>query len=278
MKQKTHFSRNGELLPLDQAVIPLDNIEYSYGFGVYETMKVRKGVLYFVEQHVDRLFLSAELIRLSHPFTKSQIITWTRAVVSENHLLASNIKILLIGGKTAADANLYIIPLAPLFPDRKLYKTGVDTITFQYERYLPNAKSLNMLPSYLIYRQAQEAGCYDALLIDRDGSIREGTRTNFFTIQGTTIISPPSELILEGVTRKTILHVAQVHGYSYQEKLIPYSSISTFDGAFLTSTSTKIVPIKRIDSHVFPEIPAAVRQLMRLYDTFLTETDGVFPQ
>jgi branched-subunit amino acid aminotransferase/4-amino-4-deoxychorismate lyase len=277
MQQKSYFSRNGELLPLDQAVVSLDNLEYSYGFGVYETMKVRKEVLYFVEQHVDRLFLSAGLIRLSHPFTKLQIITWIRAVVSENHLSASNIKMLLIGGKTSADAQLYILPLAPLFPDRKLYKTGVDTITFQYERYLPNAKSLNMLPSYLIYRQAQEAGCYDGLLIDRDGSIREGTRTNFFTIRGNTIISPPSELILEGVTRKTILHVARVHGYSYQEALIPYSSIHSFDGAFLTSTSTKIVPVRRIDSHVFPAAPAAVRQLMKHYDLFLSKTDGVFP-
>lgn len=278
MQQKSYFSRNGELLPLDQAVVPLDHIEYSYGFGVYETMKVRKEVLYFVEQHVDRLFLSAELIRLAHPFTKSQVIAWIRAVVSENHLLASNIKMLLIGGKTAADAQLFILPLAPLFPDRKLYKTGVDTITFQYERYLPNAKSLNMLPSYLIYRDAQEAGCYDGLLVDRDGTIQEGTRTNFFTIQGNTIISPPSDLILEGVTRKTILHVARTQGYTYLEEVIPYSRLGAYDGAFLTSTSTKIVPVRRIDSYLFPEIPAAVRQLMKLYDTFLTQTDGVFPQ
>lgn len=277
MPQQTYFSRNGELLPLDQAVVPLNNIEYSYGFGVYETMKVRKEVLYFVEQHVERLFLSAELLRLSHSFTRSQIISWIQTLVSENHLSASNIKMLLIGGKTAQDAQLYILPLAPLFPDRKLYKTGVTTISFQYERYLPNAKSLNMLPSYLIYRQAQEAGCYDGLLIDREGTIREGTRTNFFVMKGNTIVSPPSDLILEGVTRKTILYVARKHGYGYQEETIPYTCIGDYDGAFLTSTSTKIVPVKQIDSHLFPEVPKAVRLLMKLYDTFLAETDGVFP-
>lgn len=272
-----YFSKNGEILPLENAVVSLDNLEYAYGYGVYETMKVRKGILYFAKQHVERLFHSADLIELQHKYSKQQILDAIRKLVEHLNVDACNIKMMLIGAKNAEEATLYIFATAPLFPDRKLYKQGANAKTFHYERWLPNAKSLNMLPSYLIFRKATEAGCYDGLLVDKDECIREGTRTNFFVIKGKKVISPPTEKILEGVTRKTILSVMKLNGYDYEEKDIPLTSIKEYDGAFLTSTSTKIIPIKQVDD-IHLEIPDALRELMKLYDSFLDECKGVFPE
>lgn len=269
------FSKNGQILPIEQAVIPLSNIEYSYGFGVYETIKVRHGVLYFATQHVERLFHSAEIIGLTQPFTKEQIKQYIQDLVTKLQVDACNIKMLLIGGR---EPQLFIQALAPLFPDRKLYSDGAKTITVHYERLYPNAKTLNMFPSYMAFKKAKEAGCYDGLLINRAGNIIEGTRTNFFAIKVNELHTPPLEEVLEGVTRQTVIAVAKKHGFKLVERDIPLERISDYDGAFLTSTSTKIIPIKQIDDFIFPEIPEALRELMKFYDTFLDESKGVFDQ
>ena len=271
------FSKNNVILPDSQAVVPIDNIEYAYGFGVYETMKVRNGILYFAEQHADRLLHSAELIELEHTHTKTDIIAAVQELVDHLHIENANMKMMLIGGKTAQEADLYIFATAPLYPDRKLYKKGAFVTTAQYERWLPQAKSLNMLPSYLIYKKAERAGAYDALLIDNDGCIREGTRTNFFVIQGKTVISPPNEDILEGVTRKTIVHVLAQSGYTYREQKIPFKTVFQYDGAFLSSTSTKVMPIKTIDSHNFPSISDSLYGIISQYNDFLRSCNGIYP-
>jgi branched-subunit amino acid aminotransferase/4-amino-4-deoxychorismate lyase len=268
-----YFSKNGEILPIDQASIPLSNIEYSYGFGVYESLKIRNNILYFVDQHIERLFKSAEVIGLTHPFKQSQIKEYIHDLFSALKTESYNLKILLIGGDNPL---LFIIPLSPRFPDRKLYSAGTKTITFKNERLFPHAKTLNMLPSYIAYKKAKENDCYDALLIDSSGNIVEGTRTNFFTLRDKTIFSPPKGKILEGVTKLTVLHVAKLHGFNLEETDIPLSEVSKFDGAFLTSTSAKIVPIKQIDDFVFPQIPETLKELMDAYDNFLKESKGIF--
>ena len=81
---------------------------------------------------------------------------------------------------------------------------------------------------------------------------------------------------MEGVTLLTVLHVAKKHGFNFKETDIPLSQISSYDGAFLTSTSAKIVPIKQIDDFVFPQILEKLKELMTLYDTFLKESKGIF--
>lgn len=267
------FSKNGQILPIEQAVIPLSNIEYSYGFGVYETLKVRHGILYFVDQHVERLFHSAEVIGLTHQFTKEQVKQYIQELVAKLSTDACNIKMLLIGGQ---EPQLFIQALAPLFPDRKLYSEGAKTITVEYERLYPNAKTLNMFPSYMAYKKAKAAGCYDALFINRQGNIIEGTRTNFFALKVNVLYTPPLKEVLEGVTRQTVIAVAEKNGFKLVEDDIPLDKIGEFDGAFLTSTSSKIVSIAQIDDFTFPEIPQALKELIKLYDVFLEESNGIY--
>lgn len=267
-----YFSTNGQILPIELAIVPLSNIEYSYGFGVYETLKVRKGNVYFVKQHVERLFYSAKVIGLTHAFTKKEIEKYIDELLAKQSVDACNIKMLLIGGR---EPQLFIIPLAPLFPDRKLYTQGAKTISVQYERIFPNAKTLNMLPSYLAYKKAKENGCYDALLISQKGTILEGTRSNFFAIKNNVLYTPPVEEVLEGVTRQTVIATAKKAGFILKETTIPLLQITDYDGAFLTSTSSKIIPITRINDHTF-SIPVALKKLMKAYDVFLQESQGKF--
>ena len=120
-------------------------------------------------------------------------------------------------------------------------------MTILHERFLPTAKTLNMLPSYYYYTRGQAKGYYDVLFCDADGNILEGSRTNFFTIKNRTLYTAPVGKVLEGVTKKYVIHVAQQNGFEVQEQNIPLKNLGEFDGAFLTSTSSKIVPLRQID-------------------------------
>lgn len=264
-----YFSHNGKVLPIKQAVVPLDNIEYTYGYGVYETLRVVHGQVQFLEEHCARLMESARIIELAHEFSTDFVAESIEKLVQKAEVDTANLKILLIGGRSKDAANLYITCHNPLFPDRKLYKDGAKCITYNHERPWPHAKSLNMLPSYLAYRKAQAAGAYDALLVNRQGRITEGTRTNFFCIKNKVIFSPPESVILLGTMRTAVLTCAKQNGYEIHEQDIPLADLHQYDGAFLTSTSTKIMPLRSIDGHTWESIPTTLLELMRQFDNFL---------
>jgi len=266
-----YFLKNGELLPMAEATVGLSNIEYQYGFGVYETLRVVNGTPYFVDQHIERLSGSARSIGLEHHFAPEAVRADITALIAKIGPDTYNLKILLVGGKEPV---LSILPLNPLFPDKKLYRDGVVCTTYEYERRFPHAKTLNMLESYLAYRTAREAGAYDALLVDRNGCVVEGTRTNFFCIKGKTLVSPPAEKILLGVTRTILLKVAAQQGYEVVEREIHTQDLSQYEGACLTSTSSGIMPVASIGTYRFGEVPAALKTLMIAFDTFVETCGG----
>ncbi len=263
-----YFSQNGKILPIEQAVIPMNNIEYSYGFGVYESIKVTNGTVYFIKDHIERLLESAKIIGLSHTFDEEFIKNSILDLIKNYKTETFNLKIILIGGATKEKAILNILCLNPLFPDKKLYRDGADFISYSYERSFPHAKTLNMLRSYLAYQKAKESKCYDALLINKYGFITEGTRTNFFCIKDKTIYTPFEKDILLGVMRKAMLKVAVDNGYKVIEKNIRLEDIKSFDGAFVTSTSSKIMPVRSIDGIILG-YPDELKELMRLLNNFI---------
>ncbi len=261
-----YFSHNGKLLPVKKAKIAIDDIEFTYGFGAYENLRVRKGKIFFIDEHVERLFNSAKMIGLNHGFNFEQIKNWIEQLIKKNRLEDCNIKMLLIGGE---NPNLYIMCLAPKFLDKKYYKQGVKVITHEYERFLPQAKTLNMLPSYLIFKKAKQQDAYDVLLLDKEGGIVEGTRSNFFVIKNMTIYTTPVEKVLDGVTRRTVIDCAKQNGYGVVEKDIKLSELFDYGGAFLTNTSGKIVPIREVETERFDGVCEELKNLMRFYKEYL---------
>ncbi len=271
----THFVRNRELLLIAESVLPLTQLEVTYGFGVYESVRVISSKPWFLRQHIDRLFSSAAIIALQHEYSYDDIARSVALLLPTVALQAYNVKLLLIGGRSAQDAMLFVLASSPVFPDKRWYKTGVCVTQMQYERYLPQAKSLSMLGSYLAYRKAKNQKCYDCLLVNRHGAITEGTRTNFFAMRGTQLISASENDILPGITRELVLHVAKAHGYSLQYERVTLENLKEFDGAFLTSTSSKILPIRAIDDTTLAISDPCIR-LIKAFDTFLKESNGDF--
>src|SRR5476649_2888785 len=104
-----YFSRNGEILPIEEANVPLSSVEYSYGFGVYETIRCSKGIIYFLQNHLDRLISSAKIIGLEHEFSEKFIMTSVHALSEITEATSFNLKILLVGGPTSRSAQLVIL-------------------------------------------------------------------------------------------------------------------------------------------------------------------------
>lgn len=259
---------NRQLIPIEQAVVSVDDLDFSYGYGVYETLKVRHRILYFPALHEERLFHSASVIGLTHPFRKGDITGGIQTLVRANKTEHANIKVLLIGGDTAEQARLYIMTLNPLFPDRKDYKQGAIALIYPGERVFPEAKTLNMLVSTLAFRSAKKAGAYDAVLKNREGFLTEGTRTNLFYVKGEVVCTPPRQQVLEGVTRITLLDALHQRGIPVKEQVLHESDIPRQDGFFLTSTSTKVMPLRKLGPYDLT-IPPLIREIMKVYDAYL---------
>ena len=266
-------SINGTLVPIAEATVSMDDVNFQYGYGVYETLKVRNGVLFFADLHEQRLFHSAAVIGLLHALEPGIVPRWTRDLVVANGITNANIKQLLIGSPSHTDpeaATLSIMALNPLFPDRKLYQHGAKVITFNGERQWPQAKSLNMLTSTIAYRSAVAAGAYDALLVNRDGIVTEGTRTNLYAVRGSQVWAAPAPLVLEGVTGITLAHVLLEAGFTLIERAFTREDLLASDGCFLTSTSSKVMPVSRIDERSIA-VPESIRMIMKAYGRFLDD-------
>jgi len=261
----SHFSKNMQVTDTTRAFVPIDDINFSYGFGVYETLKLRDGVLFFPEDHAERLLRSAQIIGLPHTLQTERIVQGLDELVASNNISDANIKMLMVGSNQSSD--VYMFLLNPLFPDRKSFRDGVKVITYEGQRALPEAKSLNMLISTMAYRRAQENSAYDALLVN--GVITEGTRTNVFLTDGEKLFTPPKGTVLDGVTRKYVIQVAAENSIEVEQIPIPSEEVSRYVGCFLTSTSSKVMPINEIDGRKI-EIPAIIREIQRLYNDFLT--------
>lgn len=266
------FLKNGEFVSKENATVSIENIEFQYGFGVYENLKVRNRIVFFPEDHVERLRNSAQIIGLEHPFSETKILNWIRNLVKKEEQESFNIKLLLIGAPTKEEAQLYIFSLNPFFLKASAYSQGIDTITFQGQRWQPKAKTLSMLQSYLAFKKAKQNNCWDALIVDKNGCVVEGTRANLFGIIGKTIVSPPEEKILDGVTRKYVLRVAEQNGFLARQQEFRLEELLRMDSAFLTSASSKIVPIRSIDGKKFERpVSPALKELMKKFDDFLDE-------
>ena len=115
-----YFSYNGQVLPIDQAVIPLTSKEYTYGFGVYETIRIKNGIPYFLKEHAKRLIESARIIELEHPFSLSFVENSVLDLIKKIGPMTINLKVLLLGAPIKEKASLYLVCLNPLFPDKKV--------------------------------------------------------------------------------------------------------------------------------------------------------------
>jgi D-alanine transaminase len=275
MRSPLYVSRNGELITPGEAAISVFNPAIYGAYGVYESMQVRNGIVFERDAHLARLAHSAQIIGLPLPADPPTIACWIAAVLEANRVDDGDdciVRLFMIGPENGGHVTTYIWPQgSPVYPSR-YYTEGISAITFEAQRYLPEAKSLNTLVSFMAQRQARAAGVHEALLFN-EGHLTEGSNSNLFAVIGSEVVTPPARQVLSGVTREVVLHLAAANHVPICEASLPLAGMSGWSECFITSTSRHIMPVSRIDGRPIGDggVGAVVGQLSDLFEAYFEE-------
>ena len=237
-----------------------------YGMGVFEGVrayKTDKGAAIFrLQDHTDRLFRSAHILQMKMPFTKAEIMEAQKAAVRENKLESAYIRPMAFYGAeamgiAAKTLSTHVICAAwswgAYMGDEALTR-GIRVKTSSFSRHHVNitmckAKANgNYMNSILAHQEAAQDGYDEALLLDVDGFVAEGSGENVFIVRKGKLITPDLTSALEGITRDTIVQLANELGIEVIEKRITRDEVYTADEAFFTGTAAEVTPIRELDN------------------------------
>jgi D-alanine transaminase len=271
-----HVSRNGVLIPPTQACVPVFTPALYGAYGIYESMQVVNGVVFALDAHLQRLVHSAALLEMPLPADNSTAKCWIAEVLAANSCTECTLRLFVIGAEMGAGSVAYIWPQPPTVYPTSYYIRGAPAITFTGRRFMPEAKSINTLASYLARREAQAADAHEALLT-HDGYLTEGANSNLFVVADGVVLTPPSDQVLAGVTREILINLAHDHGVEVREAYLPVAGLSHWTECFITSTSRHVMPITTVDGRPIGsgEVGPLTHRLMTLYEEHFAQAIAV---
>jgi len=226
---------------------------------VYEVIRIIDGRPLFIEDHLGRLEKSASLLQLHLCYSASQIYDIIIEFIKHEGISIGNIKLQFTFDNNKSLFLLYQSQHS--YPKVEMYAQGVITKTLHVERENPNAKNIQSFHS-VAQSFIKEHDLYEALLIDKDNNITEGSKSNIFFIKENTIITALASDVLLGITRKYVIEAALLLGLKVEERKISMDELPEFDSAFISGTSPKILPIKTIDSKKYKTDTVVLLNLM----------------
>ncbi len=229
----------------------------------YEVIRIIGSRPLFLNEHLDRLQRSL------FDIDKDCILPVTLrgefiAFVQKTGVVDGNIRIDAWFTETT-QYRFYQIPHH--YPTDQEFCNGVSAVTLIAERNNPESKIWNKELRSNANSLIESSGVWEVLLVNQKGNITEGSRSNFFAISGSTIVSAPKEQILGGITRKYVLEaIRSADNVDYIEQDIPLHSIKNFDAAFITGTSIKVLPLKSIDGQYLNVNNLILSQIISNFD------------
>lgn len=242
---------SNEFYLIDEEVTPIEEIEIFddlVGKGVYEVIKVQKNVPMFLEDHLERFFKSIDALGYKCDLTLENIKNRVDFLIDKNPKGDRNLKLIFSETKDGT-FKLLIFFIDTVFPDEKLYKEGIKTVTINLQREDPNIKIQRNWYKEKVGNFLKEKEVYEALLVDDDGFITEGSRSNIFYVIGDEIITTQGDKVLLGITREYVLKVIEKLGYKLVNKTLNMRDLKDIDGAIMTGTGVGVIPISTIDSY-----------------------------
>ncbi len=255
---------NGNYVESSQASLKVGDLAIQRGYGVFDFLRCRQGVPFLLPWYLDRFFNSAAGLNLAVPLSKAELTVVIQEFIDKNQLVDAGVRMLLTGGYatdsyTPLEPNLVISAHRINFPAREKYEQGFKVMTHEYQRESPEAKSINYLQGIQLIPVLKARGL-DDVLYHLGGIITEFPRSNIFMVDQQGQLVTPTNNVLAGITRKTVLYLAKEH-YSPTLGDITVSELKQAKEVFLTSTTKGIVPVCEIDSQsVGSGSPGAVTQ------------------
>ncbi|WP_331344749.1 branched-chain amino acid transaminase [Cellvibrio sp. UBA7661] len=263
---------DGELIPWRDAKVHVLTHTLHYGMGVFEGVRAYKSdslgtSIFRLQEHTDRLFRSAHIMRMKMPYTKDVVNEAHKMVVRENGLEEAYLRPMAFYGSEgmglrADNLKVHIMVAAwhwPSYMSPEARDLGIRIRTSSYTRHHVNISMCkakangHYINSLLALQEALDSGCEEALLLDNEGYVAEGSGENFFLVRDGIIYTPELTSCLDGITRNTIFHLAADCGYTIKEKRITRDEVYVADEAFFTGTAAEVLPIRELDGRQIGE-------------------------
>jgi len=240
----------------DNLNYPFEERGLQFGDGVYEVIRIYNGTYYLLDEHVARLFRSAEAIKINLPFKKEELNHLLLELLNKNNMTTDGKVYLQVTRGSAPRDHVFPSDVLPniyayvqdLPRNMELLKNGVNTITERDIRW-ENCyiKSLNLLPNVLAKQTAKERNCYEAIL-HRDGVVTECSSSNVYLVKdGKIYTHPATNTILHGCVRMAVERFAEALNIPLIEEAFKVEDIQMADELFLSSSTSEVLPIIKVD-------------------------------
>ena len=284
---------NGKFVPEEQATVSVFDHGFLYGDGVFEGIRAYDGRVFRLEDHVRRLFDSAQAIMLNIPLTEEEMCQTILETLRKNNLRNAYIRPIVSRGygDLGLDPNkcpkpsviIIAVEWGAMYGD--LYEVGLTAVSVSVRRNSPdslppNIKSLNYLNNILAKIEANIKGGNEAIILDSRGLVSEGSGDNIFVIKDGQISTPHTINNLKGITRAAVMDLAEIRGNPIQEKELGLFDLYTADEVFVTGTAAEVAPVTKVDGRIIgtgkpgpitKELMAAFKELAMTTGTAIFE-------
>jgi D-alanine transaminase len=275
---------NGRYVPHGEAAVHVEDRGYQFSDGVYEVVLVHRGRLVDEEPHLDRLDRSLSELRIEQPMPRAPLRQVMREMIRRNRISDGIVYIQATRGVARRDhpfpkntrPALVVTARRLAMPDRAKAEEGAAVVTIPDIRWTRrDIKSVSLLPNVLGKQTAREAGAYEAWQVDADGYVTEGTSTNAWIVtpDGELVTRHLGEQILSGVTRLSLIRLAREAGVTLVERAFTVAEAKAAREAFVTSATSFVTPVTRIDDTVIGNGRAG-SVTMQIFDAYIGYTAG----
>lgn len=276
-----YFLLNGKIVKRGDAFLGITDLALLRGFGIFDFCRTQNGKPFLLDKYLSRFFNSAKHIDLEIPYSKEFITESIYQLLEKNGFIESGIRMVLTGGYTEngyapGDPNFFILIEKINFPDPLYYIEGINLILHEHQRELSHIKSINYLTPISIRKRIEKANAYDVLYHSK-GKILEVSRSNIFIVKNNTIITP-RENVLKGITRSTVISLAK-GSFVVEERDISIKELYQADEVFMTGTTKRVLPVRKIDDHIFinskpGKVTSTLKSLYRDFENSISAIPG----
>ncbi|MBL6444895.1 aminotransferase class IV [Fulvivirga sp. 29W222] len=267
---------NNDLVRQQDARIGITDLSIIRGYGIFDFFRLKDNVPLFIDEHLDRFFISAGKVFDEVQLKRGELEARIRQLIEVNEIPVSGIRVVLTGGYSPdgysiGKPNLIITQEYIEFPSEESYGLGVKLITYPYLRELSEIKTINYMTGIWMRKEIARAGAFD-VLYHHNGLVCELTRSNFFIVNQENEIITPDRNILRGITRRKVLGIARKQ-FKVYEAPVSLEDLNSAKEAFLTGTTKKVLPVTHIDDFVIGDgrVGVITKLLMQGFSEFEDE-------
>jgi branched-chain amino acid aminotransferase len=233
-------------------------------------VRLVQGKLLFLDDHLERLQHSLNSTGILFP-GRQKILDNLRVLLEHNSFTEGNIRICVTGSdRDKPGLRCYFIPYS--YPGQHVYMNGILLVTYSFQRSDPGIKRWDNNFRVSVNEYIRARGVYEAVLVNENNEITEGSRSNIFFIDGTgLLVTPPSAKVLPGITRKHVLAICGKAGMEVEERPVRTGDLPGYVSCFISGTSPKVLPVRLLDEFTFRVDHPLTRVIMEAYDTLAAE-------